>query len=205
MIEVLFTGAHEVHDSGPFYDLGPLTSSVTLIRDGGLNMLVDSGSLKFFPVLKKRLEDFGLKPADIHHIFNTHYHMDHCSNDVFFKNAKVWIGRSILNYKTGRVRIYRDISKVEYPNCIRLILSPGHTPEHFSYLHEEKGKKYVCAGDAIREDIIRKKAQLTALNPEQFVESMKGIFEMADVIIPGHGRVIHGDLKNELKALAAEF
>lgn len=198
MIKVLFEGVHENHHGDGYYDIDPLTSSVTLIQSENLNILVDTGTPKFFALLCEKLSELGLKPRDIHHIFNTHYHLDHCGNDAFFPNAKIWIGRSSLDYATGRARVYSDLGKLSYPGGITMIPAPGHTVEHAVYMYEEGGVKYICAGDGVREDIIRDRVIPHVHLRDQFVHTMKMIFESADVIIPGHGRIIQGALKAEL-------
>ena len=68
-------------------------------------------------------------------------------------------------------------------------------------MYEWEGEIWMCVGDAVREDIIRGEARMSAMNSEQFVESMRLIFNRADVIVPGHGRVIRGELKKELHAM----
>lgn len=201
MITVLFEGLHTNHYHDGYYEIDPLTSSVTLIQNEGKNILIDTGTPKFFPLLKEKLAGHGLVPEDIQYIFNTHFHLDHTGSDAFFPNAEVRIGRSSLDYKTGRARIYTNEKLIEYPAGIKMIFTPGHTVDHAAYVYEEKGVKYMCAGDAVREDSIRSQRVPRVHVPEKFVASMKLIFEMADVIIPGHGRQISGTLKEELYQL----
>lgn len=207
MIQVLFEGIHTNHHGDGYYDIDPLTSSVTLIKGAGnagekeVNILIDTGTPKFFPLLKEKLLQHKLQPEDIQYIFNTHFHLDHCGCDAFFPNAVVWVGRSNLDYKTGRARVYTNTDLIEYPGGVKVIFTPGHTVDHASYLYEEAGVRYVCAGDAVREDIIRSQRIPKVHLPEKFIPSMKKIFEVADVIIPGHGRIIQGELKSELAKL----
>lgn len=201
MITVLLEGLHTNHYFDGYYDIDPLTSSVTLIQNEEENILIDTGTPKYFPFIKEKLAEQILKPDDINYIFNTHFHMDHCGNDAFFPKATVWIGRSNLDYKTGRARVYTDEKLIDYPAHVKMFFTPGHTVDHVSYFYEENGVKYVWAGDALREDIIRKQAHPKVHVPEDFISSMKKIFEMADVIIPGHGRIIQGELKKELYTL----
>lgn len=201
MIKVLLEGLHTNHHFDGYYEIDPLTSSVTLIQNESQNILIDTGTPKFFPKIVEKLKEHHLAPEDIDHICNTHFHMDHCGNDAFFKNAVVWIGRSNLDYKTGKAHVYQNTDLAKYPAGIKMILTPGHTMDHAAYAYEENGVRYVCGGDAVREDIIRSQCVPPVHAPEKFVESMKMIFEIADVIIPGHGRVIRGDLKKELFSL----
>lgn len=201
MIKVLFEGVHEEHWFTGYYEIHSLTSSVTLIQDKGINVLIDTGSAAFKDILFKKLQEHSLKPEDVYYICNTHFHLDHTSNDIFFKNAEVFVGRSKLDYKTGVATIYNDASLMKYPCEIQMIHTPGHTFDHTSYLYEENGLRYVCAGDAIREDFIRQKIIPRVHEREKYLESIRTIFDSADIIIPGHGRIIEGDLKKELYEL----
>lgn len=202
MIEVLLEGIHTNHNGDGFYDIDPLTSSVSFVQNQGLNMLIDTGTPKFRPIIFEKLAQHKLKPEDIHYIFNTHFHLDHCGNDAFFPNATVWVGRSNLDYKTGRARVFMDTKLVEYSGGIKPLFTPGHTHDHTAYLYEENGVRYIFGGDAVREDIIRSRRMPRVHAPEKFLASLKLIFESGDVIIPGHGRIIEGAFKNELYSLA---
>lgn len=83
MIHILLQGLHTNHSGESYYDIDPLTSSVTLIQETGnrkqgtVNILIDTGTPKFFPKIKRALAKRKLAPKDIHYIFNTHFHLDH--------------------------------------------------------------------------------------------------------------------------------
>ena len=77
--------------------------------------------------------------------------------------------------------------------------TPGHYPDHQSIL-VKTDRAYVIAGDAFREDIIRNVERWKLIN-EQYVKSVKLILSVADVIIPGHGRVINEKILEELKTI----
>jgi glyoxylase-like metal-dependent hydrolase (beta-lactamase superfamily II) len=201
MIEVLIEGIHTNHSGDGFYDVDPLTSSVSLIQNGGSNILIDTGTPKFRPMIFEKLSQHHLKPKDIHCIFNTHFHLDHCGNDAFFPNATVWVGRSNHDYKTGRARVFTNLDLIEYPAGIKPLFTPGHTHDHTAYLYEENGVRYIFGGDAVREDTIRSQRIPRVHAPEKFLASLKLVFESGDVIVPGHGRVIKGDFKKELYKL----
>lgn len=204
MIKVLFEGSHEDHWFEGYYEIYPLTSSVTLIQQNGVNVLIDAGSAAFKDTLFEKLRENSLKPEDIQYICNTHFHLDHTSNDIFFKNAEIFVGRSKLDYKTGKATIYNDVSLMRYPCGIKMLSTAGHTTDHVSYFYEENGVKYICAGDAVREEFIKQKIIPRVHAREKYLETLKMIFENADVIIPGHGSVIKGDLKKELYGLVCD-
>lgn len=201
MIKVILEGSHQNHYVDYGYEIHPLTSSVTLIQHAGKNILVDTGSYHFRDILLEQLKKEGLKPKDIHYILNTHYHLDHTSNNTCFPDNFMFISRATLDYKTGKCMIYKDLEKIPYPKGIKMIQTPGHSEEHVSYIYKENGKTYVMAGDAIREDVLRDKNIPSSIGKDSYKESVRKIFEIADVIIPGHGRVIEGKLLKELREL----
>ena len=202
MIKVLIKGEHTNHYHDGYYRIDPLTGSVTLIREGENNILVDTGAFVYGEKLKEELAEEGLKPEDINYIFNTHYHLDHTTNNYLFPKAVVYVGNGVLDLKTGVCDIFDDKSLRKLPEGVEILETPGHTSSHFSVVYKDEGQIYVVAGDAVREDILRDPEIPSASqkNPE-FWKSVKKIFEVADVIIPGHGDVIEGEKLEELKGL----
>jgi glyoxylase-like metal-dependent hydrolase (beta-lactamase superfamily II) len=211
MIKVLIEGLHQDHkgDDAFEYVIDPLTSSVTLIRDGGKNILVDSGAFFHSGKLLEALEAEGLKADDIDHVLNTHYHLDHTTNNFLFKNAFVGVGQNLLDHKTGKAHIYHtDDNNVNdpkrnphFPKMIEDLPTPGHTVPHHSYIYKEDGVTYVLAGDAISEKRLRK-GKVRGYDVKAFLQNMIKILEIADTIIPGHGPVIEGENLRELLKLA---
>jgi len=202
MIKVLIKGEHTNHYHNGYYRIDPLTSSVTLIREGENNILVDTGAFVYGEKLKEELAEEELKPEDINYIFNTHYHLDHTTNNYLFPIAVVFVGNGVLDLKTGICDIFDDKSLRKLPDGVEVLETPGHTSSHFSVVYKDGGQTYVVAGDAVREDILRDPEIPSASqkNPE-FWKSVKKIFEVADVIIPGHGDVIEGEKFEELRKL----
>jgi glyoxylase-like metal-dependent hydrolase (beta-lactamase superfamily II) len=195
-IIVLLEGIHE--DKGPkegtrvVNSLDPICSSVTLLK-GKNYILVDTGYRGFDEEILARLEKQGLTPDEIDIIFNTHNHFDHCYNNYLFKNAKVIHGQNEFYPKKLDVFSTITISDVE------IIKTPGHYPDHQSIL-AKTDQTYVIAGDAFREDIIRDEEKWNSMN-SKYVKSAKRILSVADVIIPGHGRVIQGEILEDLRTI----
>jgi glyoxylase-like metal-dependent hydrolase (beta-lactamase superfamily II) len=206
MIEVLFEGTHtnKIHQEG-HYSIDPLGSSVTLIRLPDVNVLFDTSSFIYKDRLLEALEARGLKPSDIHHVVNSHYHLDHCFNNHLFQETSEQHTNHATLRKDGSVHIYIDSSLRPLPKGLVLVDTPGHTGPDVSVRYEWEHEVWMCVGDAVREDIIRGESKLTAAHPDKFVESMELIFNEADVIVPGHGPVIRGELKTELHALVKQL
>ncbi len=166
--------------------------STVLIRDSGLNILVDPGANK--DLLLKALSKEGLKIENINLIFVTHYHLDH------ILNIRLFPGKDILD---GNI-IYREDKEIEFsgkiPNTnIKVIETPGHAHEHTSLLIETEKGKVAVAGDIFwwidgekqktdKETLLKRKDPF-AKDKEALTDSRRKILEIADYIIPGHGKM----------------
>jgi glyoxylase-like metal-dependent hydrolase (beta-lactamase superfamily II) len=170
--------------------IDPMCSSVTLIK-GRKNILIDSGFWGYANEIVDSLGQYQLTPDDIDVLINTHCHLDHCYNNYLFSNAKLIYGRNILSPK--RWDVYTSIDIPE----ITLIETPGHVPDHMSVI-VNKDQTYLIAGDALREDIIRNNQKWKSMNNE-YALNVRHIINTADVIIPGHGRKIEGEILEELR------
>lgn len=207
LFKILLVGEHTNHDYGDSYGIDPLTSSVSLLSDGETNVIFDTGSLGYRDQILGGLESLGLSPLDIHHVLLTHDHLDHTCNVSLFENAEVHISRSLTDLKSGAAKIYADIDAKPMPLGVKILPTPGHTKDHCSYLFEIDGVRYCIGGDAVREDTIRNGVPhfYDEDRSAEFVSSMKAIFDSADVILPGHFRLIEGSLKEELGKLVSEL
>jgi len=183
-----------------------ITSAVVLLK-GKENWVVDTGGPGFGEDIKKALAKHNLLPEDINWVINTHLHLDHTFNNFLFQHAKIITPWSVWEpIGKKQVTIYGSFSKLPSFGEIKLIPTPGHSRRHFSVMVKSDGKNVVIAGDAIRESIIRGgKVQSYYSNVEDYLNSQRKIFEIADIIIPGHGRVIEGKLLKELKTLAEKM
>lgn len=168
------------------------SSSTVLIKDNGLNILVDPGANK--EKLLEALEKEGLKPEDIDIVFLTHYHLDHILNIRLFPDKDIYDGDTI-NIGDKTVEYSGNI-----PNTnVQVIPTPGHAHEHASLLVETEKSKIVVAGDVFwwKDDEEQKTDKESLMEHEDpFVKdetslkvSRKKVLEIADYIIPGHGKM----------------
>ena len=202
MIKVLREGVHERNSENSGYTVWhPICSSATLIQTEGINILVDPGHFALADELNKLLAQEGLKPEDINFVFITHHHLDHSSNMGAFEHAKIYLGDGYVDRTAPAYKVFQNLEQVELPSTVKIVSTPGHTMESVSLLYEEEGVKYMCVGDAVREDALRAGENLGYADDELYWKWGQKIFKMADVIIPGHGRVIEGEIKKELQKL----
>jgi len=80
---------------------------------------------------------------------------------------------------------------------MEIIQTPGHSPEHCSLVVPAEEGIYVIAGDVFwwaddeeqKIDVEKKDdAHPAEVNMQNLIESRKNILEVADYIIPGHGK-----------------
>ena len=206
MIKVLREGIHEKKFSDSARTLwNPICSSSILIKTQGVNILVDPGHIARHRELVNLLDKEGLKPYDIDFVFITHHHMDHASDMGAFLKAKLFIEDGFIVPNDSSYEVYKDLNKVPLPESCKILETPGHTADSRSLLFTEDGVKYVCAGDAVREEAIRESEKIGYDDEGLFMKSAKSVFENADIIIPGHGRVIEGKNKEELQKIVNKY
>jgi glyoxylase-like metal-dependent hydrolase (beta-lactamase superfamily II) len=165
------------------------------------NIIIDTGNWGFEEEILTELEKQGVKQDEIKWIVNTHMHFDHHSNNYLFKNA-VRVSKNGFWFADKSGNWFDDPEEIKVPG-IKIISTPGHAPDHRSIIIESEGKTYVISGDAIQEQYI--KEGTFGVPPNQdYVDSARKIVDMADVIIPGHGKIIEGqDLEDLKKAVYA--
>lgn len=170
------------------------TSTTTLIKDNGIKIIVDPGMNR--KLLLEKLKHEGLTPFDINYVILTHNHMDHMLLTGIFENAKVLDDSSIYSFE-GTIEDHDG--KVPGTD-IEIISTPGHDQFHCSVIVDTKefGNVAIVA-DVFwwkdeQEQKIDKESLLNHKDPyvkdeEALTESRKKILEIADYIIPGHGKM----------------
>jgi len=173
------------------------SSTVTLIKSNGKNIIVDPGCnrKKLFEVLKKEK----LSVSDIDFVILTHAHADHTLLCGIFDKARV------LN----AVEIYDNDRQVEYGNFVpdtdvEIIQTPGHCVEHCSVLISTEKGTVVVAGDVFwwvesEKQIVDVEkvddAHPLETNMVELIKSRKKIIAVAEFIIPGHGKMFKAQKK----------
>jgi glyoxylase-like metal-dependent hydrolase (beta-lactamase superfamily II) len=164
------------------------SSTVTLISDDDLNIVVDTGIVGEAKEILGGLSKFNIKKEEINLVINTHLHGDHIGNNALFMNAEFIAHKKELPAKLKNVKIISG--EYEINKNIRLIETPGHTPGCISVVvqHPEEKRTYVLSGDAlpIKDNYTQWVPPGINYNPKVALASMKKIVDIADVIIPGH-------------------
>jgi len=167
------------------------SSTVTLVQSNGKNLIVDPGCNR-----KKLLEELannGLNSGDIDFVLLTHTHTDHALLSGIFEKAKVLDNEEIYE-RDKQTKHNNKISKTD----LEIIQTPGHCEEHCSLVVKTSKGIYVVAGDLFwwmddekQEVKIEKEDQAhpKEADMEKLIGSRKKILQLADYIIPGHGKM----------------
>ena len=114
-------------------------STVTLIRDEGVIMVVDPGTLEDQKILIDKLKEEGLSVDDVNVVCITHSHMDHYRNIGMFPKAKS------LDYWGFWDRNTVEDWKEQFADNIQIIKTPGHNYDAITLLVKtDKGIVAVC-------------------------------------------------------------
>jgi glyoxylase-like metal-dependent hydrolase (beta-lactamase superfamily II) len=157
-------------------------SSVTLMIDGDVTVVVDPGMVSSRSDMLAALAAHGVTPAAVTDVVFSHHHPDHTVNAALFPAARVHDFWAIYD---GDLWISRDAEGFELSPSIRLIATPGHTDQDISTVAATPDGVYVCThawwgADGPADD---------PFSPDQTIlaSSRARILDIAAVIIPGHG------------------
>jgi glyoxylase-like metal-dependent hydrolase (beta-lactamase superfamily II) len=175
------------------------SSTTTLIEDKGKKIVVDPGTNR--RLLLENLKKQGLTPDDIDMVFLTHFHIDHILLAGIFEMA------TVLDKET----IYEEDEETEYEGKIpgtnlKVIPTPGHADEHATIIAETDKGKVAVAQDLFwwTKDQLQETDDAKALieRDDPFVKDMKAlkesrrkILEIANWIVPGHGKMFKSPSK----------
>lgn len=125
-------------------------------------------------------------------MFLTHGHIDHTLLAGIFENSKI----------VDELYIYQKDAIIKHNGIIsdtglKVIRTPGHMEEHCSLIVETEKGVYVVAGDVFwwmegekqEVNIEKPDGDPEHMNIQKLIESRKKILEIADYIIPGHGKI----------------
>ena len=169
------------------------SSTTCLITTENKKIITDPGCNR--EKLLEALKEENLNTDDIDYVFLSHCHPDHILLAGIFEKAKFITFDTNLMYDKD---LMLEFDKHVLGKDIEIIETPGHVLEHLSLLVDTSKGKIAIAGDVIwwtegeeqTFDVNQKDhSQAKGMNMEKLVESRKKILEMADWIIPGHGKM----------------
>jgi glyoxylase-like metal-dependent hydrolase (beta-lactamase superfamily II) len=157
-------------------------STVGLVRDGELTLVVDPGLVADRTDLLASLHRLGVAPEAVTDVVVSHHHPDHTVNIALFPHARVHDHWAVYD---GDLWTSRDAHGVELSPSVRLVRTPGHTPEDISTL--------VGTADgvlAFTHAWWRPDGPVTdpyAPDADVLASSRRLLLDAADTIVPGHG------------------
>lgn len=206
----------------------PWDCHVYLLEDGDRALLIDAGAGRAPELIVDRIRAAGCEPAAVEAILLTHRHGDHAVGAkrlAELLGAEVWCSplaaealRAGDEHAIGLVGaradgIYPDdvrlqptaIARELAPGPLELrarrlevVATPGHSPDHLSFLVTVDGRRVLFAGDLV---FARGRAVLAPPSADEAAwrESVGRVRELApDVLLPGHGEVVLSNATDHL-------
>jgi glyoxylase-like metal-dependent hydrolase (beta-lactamase superfamily II) len=165
------------------YAADRVASTVVLVRDEAAVIVVDPGMVAGRQQILAPLAALGVDPADVSDVVFSHHHPDHTLNAALFERARFHDFWAIYH---DDVWTERPADNFELSPSVRLMATPGHTPQDITTLVTTASGLAACthmwwsrqgpATDPLAEDqagLERSRARLLALSPA--------------LIVPGHG------------------
>jgi glyoxylase-like metal-dependent hydrolase (beta-lactamase superfamily II) len=173
------TASVDVLTAGYFHD--GVASTVGLIRDGAVTVVVDPGMVRDRALILDPLRALGVRPEDVTDVVFSHHHPDHTINAALFPDARYHDHWAIYQ---GDVWTSRDAEGFELSPSIRLIRTPGHSAEDITTLADTPDGVAAFthvwwSGEGPAVDPYADMDQLHA--------SRARVLGVADLVIPGHG------------------
>jgi len=110
-----------------------VASTVTLIRDGDRNIVVDPGMVASRGLILDPLLRLGVRPEEVTDVVLSHHHPDHTMNVALFEHALVHD-----HWATYSNDIWNDHPEGDFTvsDSVRMMRTPGHTEEDVTTLVE---------------------------------------------------------------------
>jgi glyoxylase-like metal-dependent hydrolase (beta-lactamase superfamily II) len=159
-----------------------VASSVAFVRDGDVRVIIDPGMVPDPATILEPLAALGESPTTITDVIFSHHHPDHTLNAALFSRARFHDYWAIYQ---GDSWESRPAEGYELAPSIRLIETPGHTPQDITTLvGTPTGVAAFThlwwSADGPAEDPLA--SDLTALH-----ENRARVLKVATLILPGHG------------------
>jgi glyoxylase-like metal-dependent hydrolase (beta-lactamase superfamily II) len=177
-VHILFNGYAKDGDT-PAISL--VASTVGFVRDGEVRVIIDPGMVPNPSAILEPLAALGESAANITDVVFSHHHPDHTLNAALFPNARFHDYWAIYKEDTWESR---EAEGYQLSPSIRLIETPGHTPQDITTLVGTSDGVVAFthlwwfatgpADDPLADD-------LTALHTNRL-----RVLQIAKLIVPGH-------------------
>jgi glyoxylase-like metal-dependent hydrolase (beta-lactamase superfamily II) len=110
-------------------------STVSLVRDGDVVVVIDPGLVPSRSAILDPLSDLSLRPDDVTDVVVSHHHPDHTLLVGLFANARV---HDHWAWYRDDLWVSRPAEGFHISPAVRLIETPGHSPQDISTLVDTK-------------------------------------------------------------------
>jgi glyoxylase-like metal-dependent hydrolase (beta-lactamase superfamily II) len=162
-----------------------VAGTVVLVRDGDRVLVVDPGMVADRGRILGPLADLGVAPEEVTDVVFSHHHPDHTINAALFQQARIHDFQATYVDDLWSDLDYEDGVEQLTPS-VRLLLTPGHTPQDLSTVIETEAGLVVCthvwwSADGPLEDPYAEDAAVLLASRELLL----GLEPVT--IVPGHG------------------
>ena len=156
--------------------------TITLVKDGDIIMIVDPGVVESQDLIIEKLKEQGLTVNDINIVCLTHSHIDHFRNIGMFPKAKTLEFFGLWDKNT--VEDWQE----QFSKDIKIIKTPGHNYDCLTLLVKTDIGLIAICGDVFWKEN-SPEIDPYATDNSKLAESRKKVLELADYVIPGHGKM----------------
>jgi glyoxylase-like metal-dependent hydrolase (beta-lactamase superfamily II) len=178
-VHVLVNGYAQDGDSP---EVSRVASTVTFVREGDVRVIIDPGMVADSMALLEPLAALGVSAESITDVVFSHHHPDHTLNAALFPRARYHDHWAI--YQGDRWES-REAEGYELSPSIRLIATPGHTPQDVTTLVGTKDGVVAFThlwwfADGPPDDPL-------ATDNDALHRNRERVLRVATLIVPGHG------------------
>ncbi len=159
-----------------------VAGTVSLIRDADRVVVVDPGMVADRELILRPLGDLGVRPEEVTDVVVSHHHLDHTVNIALFPAGPVHDFQSVIE---GDVFTPRAAEGTHIAPSIRLLATPGHTPQDITTLVGTADDVVALThlwwtGEGPADDPY-------SLDREELRQQRERVLDLATLIVPGHG------------------
>jgi glyoxylase-like metal-dependent hydrolase (beta-lactamase superfamily II) len=163
--------------------IGPHTAStVVYVADEGRHIVVDPGMVPAQAAILDPLRAAGCEPGDVTDVVLSHHHPDHTMNAGLFPNARVHDFWAVYHHDAWEDR---RADGVPLTPAVRLLETPGHSPQDITTVVATPGGIYACTHVWWADG--GPQVDPRASDQRQLDASRQRVLAVAGIIVPGHG------------------
>ncbi|GHA86268.1 MBL fold metallo-hydrolase [Streptomyces chryseus] len=184
------TADYTILTTGYTTSTGPgVAATVSYVSDGDLHIVIDPGMVASRDRILGPLAARGVGADDVTDVVLSHHHPDNIINAGLFGRARMHDHKAVYQADQWTDR---DAEGHELTPSVRLIRTPGHSPEDVTVLVGTRDAVVAFVGDLwwrpdgpVEDPVAPDLARLRA--------SRERVLAVADVIVPGHGPAFAAD------------